>query len=666
MSSEENNSMNNSQQDMTIESAVDEENAQIRQDATSGGEENAHIGQDTPPGGGRMIRWLKAVLKPFGLLRENIKSLIAFAIVFRILLLLVLFPILTWAQRLWLIGNNTKIIAWYNAGSFIKNPITWIVLLGMILLLAAAAIYEQFAIYDMLHASNFGLRRTMRQIFSAGFDMFVERLRIANWGMIPFVYLVLHFGSIMDVSSVTSVIRIPGFILEDFSKHPWEMVVYDILRLVASYFFLRWAFAIPIMMEEDNFSFRDACRKSWRMTKGWYTARLLLLSLFWVVVANIVFLGGGSLVDVVWYLLSVWVTPATTAPFTTFFWDRWELAFLIVYFVFFWVSTPFMMASIQSAYYMRKKGLGEKILDYTEAPHFFHKYPILKWGLVAVCLVCIYFSVPRRYAQVQWIFNTDYGMPMIMAHRGYSAKAPENTLPAFQKCIDEDFTAAELDVQMLKDGTIVVLHDDNLERTTGVNNNVWEVTYDEIKDLDNGRFFDEEYAGTTIPTLDEVIKLAKSGRNKLYLNIEIKRTGHDEGIEQKIIDIILANDFLNNCDITSQDYETLVAVRAANPQILTAYTSVIGIGDIETLDAADIISINETFATYENIERIHRAGKRVFVWTVNEEDTMEELITLNVDAILTNSPDVCFSVLSLHGNDVLNIVRRIQTALTFL
>ena len=205
-----------------------------------------------------------------------------------------------------------------------------------------------------------------------------------------------------------------------------------------------------------------------------------------------------------------------------------------------------------------------------------------------------------------------------------------------------------------------------LKRTTGVNKNVWEVTYNEIKDLDNGSFFSEEYAGTVIPTLDEVIKFAASGKDKLYLNIEIKRTGHDEGIAKKVVDIIVANDYLDHCDITSQDYKTLEEVRQINPYVLTAYTSVIGIGNIETLDAADIISIQQTFATYENIDRIHRAGKHVFVWTVNEEDTMEKLVDLNVDAILTNSPNICKYVIDEHQSSVMNVVRRVQSAFTFL
>ena len=219
---------------------------------------------------------------------------------------------------------------------------------------------------------------------------------------------------------------------------------------------------------------------------------------------------------------------------------------------------------------------------------------------------------------------------------------------------------------MTRYGTIIVMHDDKLKMTTGIDKNVCEVTYDEIKDLDNGSFFSSEFAGTKIPTLDEVIKLSKSGKEKLFLNIEIKRNGHDDGIIEKVVDIIVRNDYLNNCDVTSQDYATLEDVRKINPSVLTAYTSAVGIGSIESLAAADIISIQETFATYENIERIHDAGKRVFVWTVNEEETMKNLVGLNVDAILTNDPELCKTVIDQYGSDMMNMIQRIHSAFSFL
>ena len=614
------------------------------------------------------INWLKGVLRPFALMKENSRSLIAFEVIFRILTFLVLFPIMTWMQRLWLIGNKTKVIDWYNAGTFIRNPISWIVFFVMVLMLVAAVSFEQFAIYDTLQASKWGKKKTVRQIFSTGFDLCVERAKLENWGLIPYVIFVMRFGSsaIADISSITSVIRIPGFILEDFKKRPWEGIAYQILIFVAMYFFVRWLFAIPIMMEEDSVSFGTACRKSAAMISGKYFFRVLFLTAIWGIFCYIIFSVGTLLIVIGWYLLSLWVMPGETDPLDIFMIERLIPTGILFYIAFLWVMIPLMMASFQNAYYKRKEQLGEPILEYTDPPHYFHRYPILKYLVLAICAVSIFFSVPKRFAQIRWILNTDYGTPMIMAHRGFSAAAPENTMPAFQKCIDEGFSAAELDVQMLKDGTIIVMHDDNLKRTTGVDKNVWEVTYDEIKDLDNGRFFDESFAGTEIPTLDEVIKLAGSGKDKLYLNIEIKRNGHDEGITQKVVDIIVANDYIANCDVTSQDYKTLEEIREINPSVLTAYTSAIGIGNIESLDAADIISIQETFATYENIERIHRAGKHVFVWTVNEKDTMERLVSLNVDAILTNDPGLCKTVIDEYGSNAMNMIRRIESAFSFL
>ena len=118
--------------------------------------------------------------------------------------------------------------------------------------------------------------------------------------------------------------------------------------------------------------------------------------------------------------------------------------------------------------------------------------------------------------------------------------------------------------------------------------------------------------------------------------------------------------------MTSQDYGTLEDVREINPSVLTAYTSAVGIGHIESLAAVDIISIQETFATYENVERIHNAGKRVFVWTVNEEETMKNLIGLNVDAILTNDPELCKTVIDQYGSNMMNMIQRIHTAFSFL
>ena len=610
-----------------------------------------------------MIEFLKMVFEPLLLLKNNARSLIVFELICRGLSVFVIFPLLTWVQRLFLLFNSTSTIAAYNSLQFVLNPLTYVVLIVMALIITVFSMFERFALVDALHASKCGMKRSVRQIFRTGFDLTAQRFKPVNWGMIPYAIFILHFGTVTDISSVTSFIKIPGFILEDFDKHPWEKALFYAGIVVLFYFFLRWAFTIPLMMEDDERVFKTARRKSWEMTKGIYFLHVLFVSLFWTAMLFVLLMAVSVVIVFIWYLLFQWLLPGTEVNLITFFSKRLTPTSMVAYIGFSWASGPVILSGFQTVYYKRKVKLGEEIRPYTEEPDYIKYIPSVRF-LTFFCIgLCIFISGPRVFAQMRWIMNTRYGLPLIMAHRGYSSKAPENTIPAFEKAIEEGFTAAELDVQMTKDGEIVVLHDNNLKRVTGLNKNIWDVTYDEIRSLDAGSHFNKAFAGTTIPTLAEVLILCK---DSLYLNIEIKRNGHDEGIVQKTIDVIMEYGNLDNLDITSQDYATVEEVKRINSSILTAYTSIIGLGSIQNLEAADIISIQETFANYSNIANLHNAGKRVFVWTVNEEDTMEELIALNVDAILTNNPGLCKKVVDEYEGQALNLIKRIQNICVYM
>ncbi len=611
----------------------------------------------------RLKRWMKEIVVPFELLRENGGGLLKFEAIYRLLTYLVVFPFLTWIFRFLPLVNGTNVIAAYNIQKVISNPFSWMIAAVIVLLLTLFASFERFAIIDALHAAKCGIRRSAGQIISTGFDLTIENCRPRNFLLIPYVLVILHFGSLIDISGITSFIRLPGSFWESLSKYPWQKAVYYSGVALAFWINVRCIFAMPIMLEEDSTNFAGACRKSMRMTKGRYWIKLLLLMCLWMALLAILASLLAFTVVLVWYLLSLWLQPGQTGPIVQFVKARYAGTDLVCGFGTTWVLSPLTLSSFQAAYYKRKETLGEKLLMYTEEPGFILHNRTLRNCLIAFCAICIFFSGPKRFSQIKWMMKTDLGTPLIMAHRGYSQAAPENTLPAFEKAIDAGFSAAELDVQMTKDNVIVVLHDSNLRRTTGVNANIWDVTYDEIRDLDNGSFFSREYAGTKIPTLEEVLQLCK---DKLYLNIEIKRTGHDDGIAERVVELIEKYSYFDNCDVTSQDYATLEEIRAINPDILTAYTSSIGIGQIQTLEAADILSIMESSARYEIIDSLRNAGKRVFVWTVNEEETMERLINLNVDAILTNDPVLCQKVIDRYSSDVMNILRRASDALSFL
>ena len=215
--------------------------------------------------------------------------------------------------------------------------------------------------------------------------------------------------------------------------------------------------------------------------------------------------------------------------------------------------------------------------------------------------------------------------------------APENTLPAFQLAIDHHSDRAELDVQMTKDGVVMVTHDPSLRRCTGRNANIYDLTFAQVRELDAGRWFSARYAGTQIPTLEEVLDLCKG---KIQLNIEIKPNAATPELEAETVRIIREKGFEKDCVITSQSYETLCKVKELDPEIETGYILALGVGTYYDLPAADFFSVESTFITSGMVQQIHLRGKTVSAWTVNRAEDTRALLSLGVDDVITDKPEM--------------------------
>lgn len=152
-------------------------------------------------------------------------------------------------------------------------------------------------------------------------------------------------------------------------------------------------------------------------------------------------------------------------------------------------------------------------------------------SMVAVaCVLAIYLNVRFLSAGTTPTYAS-LGATLITAHRGSSSEAPENTIPAFEKAIEEGADYVEMDVRLTSDGELVLMHDPSTERTTGVDKLVCDTTYEELQQLDAGAEFSDEYAGTKIPTLQEAIDTCKG---KVMMNIELKTVRNDGELEAKV------------------------------------------------------------------------------------------------------------------------------------
>lgn len=234
----------------------------------------------------------------------------------------------------------------------------------------------------------------------------------------------------------------------------------------------------------------------------------------------------------------------------------------------------------------------------------------------------------------------------ITAHRGSSVSAPENTLEAIEKAIEELADYAEIDLQLTQDGEVVLLHDNSLKRTTGRNIYVWNIPFDELQELDASYGFGAGYENVRVPKFEDILALCKG---KINLNVEMKANKANQGLPQKALELIGEYGMESQCVITCTSLNMLIQVKEINPEIKTGYILAAAYGNYYDHDAVDFISIRSNFVTESVIENAHSYGKEVHAWTVNSKMEMERLKLLGVDNIITDRPVFAREVLFREG-----------------
>ena len=229
----------------------------------------------------------------------------------------------------------------------------------------------------------------------------------------------------------------------------------------------------------------------------------------------------------------------------------------------------------------------------------------------------------------------------IIAHRGAAGLAPENTMAAIHKAIEDKAHWVEIDVQETKDGEVVVIHDSDFMKISNVPTKVWDGTLDELRQIDIGSWFDPKFASERIPTLEEVL-LAAKGKAKVL--IELKYYGHDEQLEQRVIDVVEKTGMSQSVALMSLSPDGVKKVRALRPELETGILLSKAIGDISKMDV-DFLAINMGMMKTNFVRRAHKVGKKVYIWTANDPVSMTSMISLGVDGVITDEPAMCNYVL---------------------
>lgn len=235
--------------------------------------------------------------------------------------------------------------------------------------------------------------------------------------------------------------------------------------------------------------------------------------------------------------------------------------------------------------------------------------------------------------------------PQVIAHRGASAQAPENTLAAFRRALDLGVDAVEFDVHLSADGEPVVLHDPVVDRTTDGQGLVRDLPLAVLRRLDAGRWFGEAFAGERIPTLAEALDLLRGVR----AIVEIKNGPVAyPGIAARAVAVARA---VGHPAVTfsSFDHPVLLEVRRADPTADTAALFMgrpVDPGALAAAAAACRLHAHWAWVTPEFVREAHAAGLTVEVWTVDEPAAIAHVLPLGVDGIMSNYPDRLQAVLA--------------------
>lgn len=237
------------------------------------------------------------------------------------------------------------------------------------------------------------------------------------------------------------------------------------------------------------------------------------------------------------------------------------------------------------------------------------------------------------------------------AHRGASGVCPENTMAAFRKALELGATGIETDVQMTRDGRLVLIHDELLKRTTGTAGLIKDYSFEEIQNLDAGSWFGEPFGGERIPALEELLDLTKD--LDTIINIELKNGAVQyPGLEEKVIATVRSYGMEDRVVISSFNHYSLVQCKAIAPEIRTGILYMEGLykaWEYARTVSADALHAYKLAVLPEWVEEARNAGIAYHPFTVNDPGEMKRLIHAKVAGIITDYPDVLNSLLQDEG-----------------
>ncbi len=574
-------------------------------------------------------------------LRYHSRSLFLIDTFYNIFFIMFLIPFANHTLKLIMDLSRVSYITQENALTLLTTPNS---LLLLALLIVVVLLFLQTKLSSLLYycyTEGYSHRPLLSRLIYFGLFKTLSEL---HKGRIAALLFTLPFYIFVNLPVLLGVTFLADIEFTSGADDELMMKVFIIAALIlVSFISFRGIFALHYYMNE-HISFSKALQYSKELLKGRgnRTFRILLVSYTLLTLGFFAFYYGLLLLTALGAYLFADKNLIITVFLSTY--PKINLSATLLYSMITFTFLINLTTSMFNTY--QQEALQDILPGYPDFDyHFTYRTKVHRYAINCSIIIMLIAGFINLYLSINndssYLAQALSGI-VISSHRGNSHIAPENTIPALESAIMAESDYAEIDIRQTKDGSLVLLHDKNLKRTAGINEFIWELTDEQLHELDVGSWFSFEYLNTRIPTLEEVLIHCK---DRIKLNIEVKITGKENALEEQLITLLEKHRYEDQCVISSSNYNTLRKIKELNEDIHTGLILSAVYGDFVDTQYIDFFSIRYNFASKELVSNAHRAGKEVHVWTVNTAREMERMKSLNVDVIITDHPALAREVL---------------------
>ncbi|MGO3197830.1 glycerophosphoryl diester phosphodiesterase membrane domain-containing protein [Vagococcus salmoninarum] len=572
------------------------------------------------------MRAISIIKRTFSQMKAQWLDYFGSVLVLQVIRIGIVLPVLSFLFYKMLSKANVLSITQDNFQEIITHPLAILLGIALLLLFVFFTFYELGYFFILANnkaqGNNIKVREIVRRLNSKA------RFFLSIHSLVLFLYflLILPLVSFGLNAELIQNIKVPDFIIDELLMTPGGLYLYIGVLVVLSYLALRLLYAIYFFVTDESLSIWQSLKNSWHYSKG-------------KSFQNIVILGGitllfGLLIGAAVFIIMLPVIGADKfAPLIAPVIAGIAMTLIqIIIFLFGGLLQPLIATAIvasasnlmtEPAQKEPKKSLKKWLNDHRKLR------VITSIGLIGLLVFNIWSTVAIIYQP----------QSLMIAHRGFMSKGVENSLGGLRASAAAGADFVELDIQETSDQQFVVMHDYNLKRLAGINQEVRKLTLAELQKIEikqNG-FVD------TIPSLAEFIEVARETNIKLL--IEIKPHGYESPeMVANLVDFLNEKEVETDFLVQSLDLNILNEVKELEPKIKTGYIIPLNIGSLPQ-SVHDFYVVEDFSITESLINEAAELDKDLFVWTVNKEELLKKYLRLDIDGIITNHPDLGIALL---------------------